>query len=256
MNNAIRFVDYDDTPIAAFNKYDVSIQLHTTNNDYINTSILSISNSIESPVLGDEYEFDLVVKPNSGTLHEWMPANSSNEILLQDGEIKFLHDETKESFIDSSYLPIITLENANIHNAYGNWRTNIKWLIRETIDSETGNTKYKLQNYRVFLDNSNQKVVDKYIILEPDASANPYIKYSEKNKWDLPMFIIHGYKFANIDILENEKQYYNLNSSTCDYILEILKGDILFANKDDVGCQIAFDSDLIQNSENQTYVNE
>ena len=37
-----------------------------------------------------------------------------------------------------------TLENANIHNAYGNWRTNIKWMVREIVDPETGNTKYKL----------------------------------------------------------------------------------------------------------------
>jgi len=144
LNNAVRFIDYDETPIAAFDKYDISINLSTDDGTKIDTSVLTISNSIEAPVLGDEYEFDLVNRPDSGTLHEWMPIDSSAEILFQDGEIKFLFDETREADIDSSCLPIITLENANIHNAYGNWRSNVKWMIRETIDPETGNTKYKL----------------------------------------------------------------------------------------------------------------
>lgn len=268
LNNAVRFIDYDETPIAAFDKYDISINLSTDDGTKIDVSVLTISNSIEAPVLGDEYEFDLVNRPNSGTLHEWMPIDSSDEILFQDGEIKFLFDETREANIDSSCLPIITLENANIHNAYGNWRTNVKWMIRETIDPETGNTKYKLQNYKVYLSNSNQKIVDQYIIIEPDikrdASGNiidmPYIKYSEKNKWDIPMFIIHGYKFTNIAVNEGEAEYYNLDCSTDDYILEILKGDMLFKDRDKCGCQVSFTSDLIQTnytlSTNTTYVNE
>ena len=258
LNNAVRFIDYDETPIAAFDKYDISINLSTDDGTKIDTSVLTISNSIEAPVLGDEYEFDLVNRPDSGTLHEWMPIDSSAEILFQDGEIKFLFDETREADIDSSCLPIITLENANIHNAYGNWRSNVKWMIRETIDPETGNTKYKLQNYKVYLSNSNQKIVDQYVIIEPnlDSSTTPYIKYSEKNKWDIPMFIIHGYKFTNIVVNEGEEEYYNLDCSTDDYILEILKGDMLFKDRDNCGCQVSFSSDLIQNNSNNNYVNE
>ena len=106
-----------------------------------------------------------------------------------------------------------------------------------------------------------------------DASGNiidmPYIKYSEKNKWDIPMFIIHGYKFANIDISTHliinsstgewidETEYYNLDDcSTNNYILEILKGDMLFKDRDNCACQISFSSDLIQNNSNNNYVNE
>ena len=260
LNNAVRFIDYDETPIAAFDKYDISINLSADDGTKIDASVLTISNSIEAPVLGDEYEFDLVNRPDSGTLHEWMSVDSSDEILFQDGEIKFLFDETREANIDSSCLPIITLENANIHNAYGNWRTNVKWLIRETIDPETGNTKYKLQNYKVYLANSNQKVVDQYVILEP-ATKDAYIKYSEKNKWDIPMFIIHGYKFANIVVNKEEETYYNLDCSANDYILEIIKGDMLFKDRDNCGCQVSFTSDLIQtnytlSTNNAAYVNE
>lgn len=269
LNNAVRFIDYEETPIAAFDKYDISINLSTDDGTKISVPVLTISNSIEAPVLGDEYEFDLVNRPDSGTLHEWMPKDKSDEILFQDGEIKFLFDETRDASIDSSCLPIITLENANIHNAYGNWRTNVKWMIREIIDPETGNTKYKLQNYKVYLANSNQKVVDQYVIIEPDikrdASGNiidmPYIKYSEKNKWDIPMFIIHGYKFTNIEVNKGEEEYYNLDCSANDYILEILKGDMLFKDRDNCGCQVSFTSDLIQtnytlSANNTTYVNE
>jgi len=44
----------------------------------IDTSILTISNSIEAPVLGDEYEFDLVNRPKSGTLYEWTMGDDSS----------------------------------------------------------------------------------------------------------------------------------------------------------------------------------
>ena len=270
LNNAVRFIDYEDTPIDAFTKYEIPVDISTDDGYQLNTSTLIISNSIEAPVLGDEYEFDLIVRPNSGTLYEWTTGDdSSSQILIQDGEIKLLRDNEKESIIDSSCLPIITLENANIHNVYGNWRSNIKWMIRESIDSETGNTQYSLKNYNVYLQNSNQKISNQYIIIEP-ASEDATIKYSEKNKWDIPMFIIHGYKFSNVDIstyydydtsvtapvLINENDYYNLQDASCDFILEILKGDMLFKSIDGCGCQISFSTDLIKNSSNSTYVNE
>lgn len=278
LNNAVRFIDYDETQIAAFNKYDVSINLSTDDGTMIDTSILTISNSIEAPVLGDEYEFDLVNRPKSGTLYEWtMGDDSSAQILIQDGEIKILKDKDTEAYIDSSCLPIITLENANIHNAYGNWRSNIKWLIREAINNETGNIEYELKNYQLYQDINHKKVDNKYIVIEPDikvdASGNiinmPYIKYSEKNKWDAPMFIINGYKFSNVEFNSSlyigdssnssmyidEHEYYNLENASCDFILEILKGDMLFRDKDGCSCQVSFSSDLIKNGINK-YANE
>jgi len=59
------------------------------------------------------------------------------------------------------------------------------------------------------------------------------------------MFIIHGYKFTNIVINEGEEEYYNLEDSESDFILEILKGDMLFKDRDNCGCQVSFTSDLI-----------
>ena len=270
LNNAVRFIDYEDTPIDAFIKYEIPVDISTDDGVQMNTSTLIISNSIEAPVLGDEYEFDLMVRPDSGTLYEWTAGNdSSAQILIQDGEITLLRDNDKESYIDTSCLPIITLENANIHNTYGNWRSNIKWMVRETIDSETGNTQYSLKNCNAYLQNSNHKISNQYIVIEP-ASNEASIKYSEKNKWGLPMFIIHGYKFSNIDIstyyiydtsttapvLIDEHDYYNLQDPSCDFILEILKGDMLFKSINDCGCQVSFSSDLIKNDSNSTYANE
>lgn len=274
LNNAVRFVDYENTPINAFDKYDVSVNLKTDDGTYIDSSVLTISNSIEAPVLGDEYEFDLINKPTSGTLYEWTSHEDDAQILIQDGEIKLLYDHDTEAFISSDCLPIITLENANIHNAYGNWRTNIKWLIRETINGDTGNTQYELKNYRLFLDNSNVKIDNQYIVLKPDDSsgAHPYIKYSEKNKWDIPMFIIHGYKFDNVEFDRNhvigydndssqyitmdEHDYYNLEDPNSDFILEILKGDMLFKDVDNCACQISFSTDLIKNGREKKYTME
>jgi len=97
----------------------------------------------------------------------------------------------------------------------------------------------------------------------------PYIKYSEKNKWDAPMFIISGYKFSNVEFNSSlyigdssnssmyidEHEYYNLEDASCDFILEILKGDMLFRDKDGCGCQVSFSTDLIKNGINK-YANE
>jgi len=78
----VRFIDYDETPICAFDKYDVSINIQTNDGTQLNSSILTITNSIEAPVLGDEYEFDLINKPDSGTLYEWSLKDSSSQILI------------------------------------------------------------------------------------------------------------------------------------------------------------------------------
>jgi len=166
-----------------------------------------------------------------------------------------LFDDDAEAYLDSSCLPIITLENANIHSAFGQWRNNIKWMVREEINAETGNTQYTLKNYDFYLTTSNQKTVKQYVIIEP-LSDDAFIKYSEKNKWGIPMFIIHGYKFKNVDfgfihyssstgedISINEHDYYNLEDSSSDFILEILKGDILFKDMDNCACQVSFSTD-------------
>lgn len=255
LNDAVRFVDYVDTPFDAFDKFDVSVNLRTDDGTTLDISTLTITNSIEAPVLGDEYEFDLFVKPDSGTLYEWTAGDASSaQILIQDGEIKLLKDTDKESYIDSSCLPIITLENANIHKVYGQWRSNIKWLIREYTDATTGNVNYKLQNYNYFLHTSNQKTSNNYFVLKPVEGSNPYIKYSENNKWDIPMFIIHGYKFEDVSITSQEAPYYNLEND--DYILEVIKGDFLFKDVDGCGCQLSFSADNVKQNDNDTYLSE
>lgn len=255
LNNAVRFIDYDNTPINAFTKYEIPINLHTDDGTYINSSVLAISNPIEAPVIGDEFEFDLTVKPDSGSLYEWTSKDSSAQILIQDGEIKFLFDENTEVSIDSSCLPIITLENANIHKTYGNWRSNIKWMIRETIDDETGNTNYTLKNYQQYLIDSNEKINNQYIIIEPDSSLAS-ITYTENNKWDIPMFIIKGYKFSNMNIDIDEHDYYNLEDTEHEYILEILKGDMLFKDINGCSCQVSFSNDNLSQTRNGNYINE
>ena len=246
LNNAVRFEDYEHMPISAFIKYEIPIYMSSSDGTELDTSTIIVSNTIETPVLGDEFEFDLVNRPATGTLHEWMADSSTNnEIYINDGEITLLFDKINAAEIDSDCLPIITLENANIHNVFGKWRENTEWIVREVVNSETGNTMYKLKNYNKYRNDGYTIYNKQYIILKA-TSDDAYIKYTDKTKWQLPMFVIHGYSFYNITIDNSTKiEQYVLDSSSNDYILEILKGDILFKDKENVGAQLSFSNDNI-----------
>lgn len=255
LNNAVKIEDYEETPFEAFLKFDSFIT------EIGDISVLHVSNTLEAPVLGDEFEFDVINNTDHGTLFEWSNSDSSSQIYVDDGEIKFLFDEYVDVSIDSSVcLPYITLENANIHKNFGEWRKNIKWLIREVID-DNGNTAYSLKNYKTSQIDNYKTYNNYYIVLQP-SSEDAYIKYSAKNKWGLPLFLIHGYKFANIDI-DNE-QLENFNLSDNEFVLEILKGDIYFPDSfsrseegvSPVCAQLSFDNDpLLVKQQGNSYVN-
>lgn len=245
LNNAVNIEDYEDTPFEAFLKFDTSL------NEVGDTSILHVSNTLEAPVLGDEFEFDVVNNTDHGTLFEWTDKDSSSEIYLEDGEIRFLYDEFVDVSISSAdCLPYITLENANIHESFGNWRKNIQWLIRESLD-ENGNTIYSLKNYKSSLNDSYAITNNYYVALKP-ASENAYIKYSAKNKWGVPVFLISGYKFDNVDIAKDQTNNFKLEDH--EYVLEILKGDLNFPDSNidssigasPVCAQLSFDNDPLQ----------
>lgn len=238
LNNAVNIEDYEYTPFEAFIKYEVDLStMLDTSGATLDCSSLKLSNTIEAPVLGEEYEFDLVNMSNYGTLNEWTQHNNKQEIYVNNDNIDIIFGNEEESVLDSSILPIITLENANIHKCYENWKDNIKWSIRETIDQNTGNTKYTLKNQSNGKYDAFSVTKGKYIILKPvnNLEDKPYIKYTKKNSYGIPLFIIHGYKFNNItdedfENLQNKEYYkrqYILNDNN-DYILEIFKGDMLF----------------------------
>ncbi len=239
LNNALTFDNYEHTPIEVFTRFDVSLNLEDSTGIKSDIDNIIISNSIESPVLGDEYEFEVSVTPQTGTLYEWC-KNSATQIYVNDGEINLLFDGYYEANIDADKLPIITLENANIHKCYGKWQENIKWGIREVIDQETGNTNYKLVNFKLY-DKINYEIYNnQYLILYP-TSNDAYIKYTQHNKWDIPLFIIKGYKFLNY--IPNAEYINEFDLTDGEYILEIIKGDVLFKQEGNVSAQLSFSLD-------------
>ena len=239
LNGALTFSNYEHTPIEAFNRFNVSLNLKDSTGVKSDIDNIVISNSIESPVLGDEYEFEVAVMPPTGTLYEWC-KNSATQIYINDGEINLLFDDYYEANIDADKLPIITLENANIHKCYGKWQENIKWGIREVIDQETGNTNYKLVNFKLY-DKVNYEIHNNsYLILYPTTN-DAYIKYTQHNKWDIPLFVIKGYKFLNY--IPNAEYINEFDLTDGEYILEIIKGDVLFKQEGNVSAQLSFSLD-------------
>jgi hypothetical protein len=58
---------------------------------------------------------------------------------------------------------------------------------------------------------------------------NIFLKYTAQNKWNVPMFIFKGFIFNPLlleDLSEEEQGIYN--TDTDEYILEIVKGRIIF----------------------------
>ena len=64
-----------------------------------------------------------------------------------------------------------------------------------------------------------------YLILYPTTN-DAYIKYTQHNKWDIPLFVIKGYKFLNY--IPNAEYISEFDLTDGEYILEIIKGDVLF----------------------------
>ena len=240
LNDALTFSNYEHTPIEAFNRFNVSLNLQDSTGIKSDIDNIVISNSIESPVLGDEYEFEVSVTPQTGTLYEWC-KDSATQIYINDGEINLLFDDYYEANIDADKLPIITLENSNIHKCYGKWQDNIKWGIREVIDQETGNTNYKLVNFKLY-EKINYEIYNNnsYLILYPTTN-DAYIKYTQHNKWDIPLFVIKGYKFLNYIPTAEYISEFDLTDG--EYILEIIKGDVLFKQEGNVSAQLSFSLD-------------
>jgi len=101
---------------------------------------------------------------------------------------------------------------------------------------------YKLKNVQTSPVDGYVNYNKEYYILEKsDPSA--YIKYSEKTNSGLPMFLIYGYKFMNADIPAEQADNFNLTNGV--YVLEILKGDMLFKEKNGCSVKVKFDDSAI-----------
>lgn len=244
----LTFDDYQNVVIEDFDFREISLVDNQIEN--IDVSVLKLGNSFEAPVLGNEYSFKLDITPESGTLNEFTYSPSINAYIA-DGEIDILKDTVSKSIsnddnintviFNHGYNITIEIEVGNIRRCFGKWNDNIQWMIREAIDQTTGDTYYELSNIGSKATAAHILRSKKYISMckNPDIHANPnsinintmFFKYTSQNKWNLPMFIFKNFIFNPLlldDLSENEKDIYNISSED-EYILEIVKGRIIFS---------------------------
>lgn len=233
--NSIKIKDYSDFSIRRFINKIIDIPQSLTTN--IDSSIknytpeiidierkLPISNPLEAVFSINDYSYEIENNATSGTLEEYA-KDYLNPIYIDENEIYIYNDSKVESIIDKKYNPNIIIRSGNIRKCYGDWQNNIIWTIKEVIDQSTGNTYYQVKNVKelgfdnIILDN-------KGIILTSDSSSE--FKYTEKTKYNVPVFIISNYKF-NKEIKESNKEYFDLSGN---YILEILEGELQFKDKE------------------------
>ena len=252
--DSITFENYEDFPIESFIKEEWT---PTGGSEPI-----YISAPLETLVTASEYQFKLTNNsPSSGTLYEFTHEDFiTNPILIQDNEFLFFDDTQNITKIDTKELPIIEIAQGNLRYCHGSWKNNIAYSINVVTEPKTGNEFYTMYDevnddelykgiQKVFLypyiKNNN---IDTYKLywyygIESDLPMKPVFDgkesemiYTSHTKWNVPMLIIRNYKCGN-----------NNEIIDGDYILEIIKGRILFRNhKTEInkgtaeGCEIIF----------------
>lgn len=247
--STVSFDDYKNTVIEDFEFNDLTLP-YMADVSLLDISTLKLGNSFEAPVLGNEYSFKLEVQPESCTLKEFLEENNTYTYIA-DGEIDILNNTVEPGYnigdintvtFNNNHNTTIEIEVGNIRRCFGKWNDNIQWMIREVIDQKSGDTYYELSNIGSKATASHIIRSRKYInvCIDPSINMNPafpvsttrlFLKYTSKNKWNLPMFMIKGFKFNPLLLtgLDEDKQDLYQMQSDDEYILEILKGRIIFS---------------------------
>lgn len=200
---------------------------------------LSLSNPISVPVIGDEYQFELTVSPESMSLKPWMCHQMEPDIIVEDDMLR-LTGYSDAVFTDPgtknmNWLPTFILETANIRRPNGTWETNVEWMIQERIDNETTESVYLLQNLASFAYASPEIRSISHILLKPGNDLmNCTCCYSCNNKWGVPLLCIRGYQFdlseyedeTRIMSQEDIEKWFNIPKDEW-YILEIVRGRMM-----------------------------
>lgn len=239
---SVTFEDYKDMSIEQFIRYDSS---HNVNVAGENVTIYE-SAPLGALTVADEYQFTLDLNnASTGSLYEFASVDSSvNPIVINEGEILFWDDSFRISEIDTDELPIIQIKKGNLRHINGEWSSdnnpvgNIVWSVKPITVMQTSleEQMYEGNSYvqfTYFPDNAmgEKKVIKakSYITLSPDyINSEPQFVYSQNNKWNLPMFIIKGYKPTNLNSDEDTASFNTMD----EYVLEILSGTIKFRNRE------------------------
>ena len=221
----ISFKDMDDKTFDFFTQDTLSFKFNNITIPY------NISNTLETPVFGDEYQFDLKVRPTSGIIYQPRTLPKTNAVIVNNNNLDFLNNSCDE-IIFQEPLPIISLEIGNIRNLTGTWERNVEWMIQEQVDADTYETIYYLKNIGTYEDQPDEIFHNTHIRLIP-IKDKASMKFTVNNKWRAPMLLIKGYKF-DIDFNKYfvHPEYFNLDNDK-EYILEIVQGKLLFSGKTD-----------------------
>lgn len=188
----------------------------------------------------DSFQFELYTYVDCGTLKKDVGFYAENgewvdlPLLVKDNEISVFGYHEEE--VEFKKPPTIRIKSGNLRKCYGKWRKNIEYKIQGYFDTERTKPRFCIQH----IDGTAQEVSDDYVTLYPGPNA--HLRYTAKNKYDVPMFIIEGYdtfkKFISKDqerfeeplnkfILEIEEGFIdkeedsdNENGTTCTAVLE------------------------------------
>ena len=227
--NSVTFETYKNTPIENFIKSQTVTSIIKDDNNGLTNITIYNSNPLGCLILADEIQYELHTENcSSGSLYEFMKPHIKNEIvcecnpiIVQDNNIIMYDNNKHTSYIDDTECPIIELAVANIRTVYGNWKSNIKYTISSKINSSTGNEHYIINSINNGIQSNVYNSIRKPFFYPSLNIGDTKLIYTSENQWNVPMFIMKGYKCDFFDNIDQEQEY----------ILEIIKGRLIFKNK-------------------------
>lgn len=182
---------------------------------------------------------------------------ASQLVLIQDGEIFFDPKNIKKNGAgsESEFInkPIIQIERANLRDPNKPWNQSIMYSIDNDGDDSA---PYRIISHKDISINQDTIIYTKkdYVSLRPtvDASGNitGSIKYTYKNNFNIPLFIIKGYTDMEIGQPNDNNEY----------VLEILDGKFIFdelmedGSTRNVYLNFNFDTNSLEQTINVNYV--
>lgn len=190
----------------------------------------------------DEFQFELTTDcRESAALQEWS-LDPENPLWCHENELIVYDRDLKETKLRPDKLPIFDLEIANIRRPYGNWLYNAEWTIKKVVDV-SGYTSYVMQNVGSMATVDARLKTDRHFLLEPifretDSDHEPFVTYSQHNKWNLPLLVIGHYTLnprtmsETIDPSVFDLPKMGAAGKVGEYVLEIVEGVMRFPEVD------------------------
>lgn len=254
--NNITFAEYPNKTFESFERTVIDLGQdelgEVTCNDiteHIDNPIkkIHISNTIGTAVYGDEYMFELSIRPESGSLCQYTKADQ-DQIIISDDIMSFLKNDTHT--VEFEQLPIIYIEDGNIRHMTGNWETNAAWNIIEQTHSHDWTSYYHIQPKG--LPNLGY---DCYTHATLIPQQNATLKYTADNKWQVPMLVMTNYKFAFYNKDMQDSILYEIPENI-PFIVDISRGRLSFYNrKDDVSTDVLFYVEMSEGDASYKFVN-